>query len=131
MELYIDFLIEKDFKTLEISVIEYFKEIEEFIYVMNKKKKSIIKMNNFKTLKLPKNPNYNLKKPEQFIKELGEILYFSQEQKKLLLFLSGNFWKEMTETLEKISDNNNNIDYLFQLRENFKKLFRSCEGNIQ
>ena len=131
MELYIDFLIEKDFKTLEISVIEYFKEIEEFIYVMNKKKKSIIKKNDFKTLKLPKNPNYNLKKPEQFIKELGEILYFSQEQKKLLLFLSGNFWKEMTETLEKISDNNNNIDYLFQLRENFKKLFRSCEGNIQ
>ena len=88
-------------------------------------------MNNFKTLKLPKNPNYNLKNPDQFIKELGEILYFSQEQKKLLLFLSGNFWKEMTETLEKISDDNNNIDYLFQLRENFKKLFRSCEGNIQ
>ena len=39
LERYINFLIEKDFKTLEISVIEYFKEIEEFIFVMNKKKK--------------------------------------------------------------------------------------------
>ena len=124
LERYINFLIEKDFKTLEISVIEYFKEIEEFIYVMNKTKISIINMKNFKTLRFPKNPNYNLKNPEQFIKELGQIIYFSQDQKKLLLFLPGNFWKRMTETLEKLSNDNNNIDYLFHLRENFKKYFK-------
>ena len=42
---------------------------------------------------MPKILNYNLGKPEEFIKELKEIIKFSEDQKKLLLFLPEKFKK--------------------------------------
>ena len=45
LEKYFDFLFEKDFKTLENSLIGYSKGIEELIDMLNKKKEKFIKMN--------------------------------------------------------------------------------------
>jgi hypothetical protein len=45
LDKYFDFLFEKDFKTLENSLIGYSKGIEELIDMLNKKKEKFIKMN--------------------------------------------------------------------------------------
>ena len=119
---YIDYLMGKDFKALDILGFIYFKRIEEFIKIINKKKERLIKLAGFKTIKLPKQLDYNLKNPEIFIKELDSILEFSQKENKLLLFLSEAFWKQTTEVLGQPSADN--IYHLFQLRENFKKYFK-------
>lgn len=99
----------------------YFKEIKQFIHVINNKKEKLVKITGFKALKVPKKINYNVKEIENFIEELKEALDSSQKQKKLILFLSETFWKEMTQVLGKPSDDN--IYYLFQLLKNFKKYF--------
>lgn len=99
----------------------YFKEIKQFIHVINNKKEKLVKITGFKALKVPKKINYNVKEIENFIEELKEALDSSQKQKKLILFLSETFWKGMTQVLGKPSDDN--IYYLFQLLKNFKKQF--------
>lgn len=99
----------------------YFKEIKQFIHVINNKKEKLVKITGFKALKVPKKINYNVKEIENFIEELKEALDSSKKQKKLILFLSETFWKEMTQVLGKPSDDN--IYYLFQLLKNFKKYF--------
>ena len=99
----------------------YFKEIKQFIHVINNKKEKLVKITGFKALKVPKKINYNVKEIENFIEELKEALDSSQKQKKLILFLSETFWKGMTQVLGKPSDDN--IYYLFQLLKNFKKYF--------
>ena len=119
LEEYVDYLIGKNFQTLEKNGFAYFNSIEEFFKIINKKKEKLAKMKNFKTLKIPKQLNYDLINPEKFIKELEDILDFSINQKQLLVFLSGSFWKEMTKVLGKPSADN--IYNLFQLRKNFKK----------
>ena len=118
LEKFVDYLTGKNFETLDKAGFVYFKQIEEFIHVVNIKKEKLIKMTNFKTLKIPKQLHYALQNPERFIKELTEILQFSINQKKLMIFLSGIFWKKMTESLEKPCAEN--IDYLYQLRKQFK-----------
>ena len=122
LEKYVKFLSDKDFKTLETSGFAYFKRIEEFIKIINENKMKLVKMTGFKTLKIPTKLNYNLENPEAFIKELNDILYFSQNQTKLLIFFSGTFWKKMTEVLGRPSADN--IYYLFQLRKNFKEYLK-------
>ena len=122
LEQYVNYITEKGFKTLEISGFVYFKRIDEFIYVINKKREKLVKMQGFKTLKIPKQLNFNLENPDKFIKELEEILDFSNKEKKLMVFLSGIFWKGMTEVLDKPSDDN--IDNLYKLRGNFKKYLK-------
>ncbi len=72
LEKYFDFLFEKDFKTLENSLIGYSKGIEELIDMLNKKKRKIYKN--------------ELKEPENFINQLEEIIEFSKKENKLLLF---------------------------------------------
>ena len=119
LEQYVDYLSGKDFKTLDMAGFAYFNQIEEFVSVVNIKREKLVKMKNFKTLKIPKQLKYILENPENFIKELDDILEFSIKQKKLMIFLSGNFWKKMTEVLDKPCADN--IVYLFELREKFKK----------
>lgn len=122
LEQYIDYVIGKNnFKTLEVVGMPYFKEIKQFIHVINNKKEKLVKITGFKALKVPKKINYNVKEIENFIEELKEALDSSKKQKKLILFLSETFWKEMTQVLGKPSDDN--IYYLFQLLKNFKKYF--------
>lgn len=112
LEQYIDFVIGKNnFKTLEAAGMPYFKEIKQFIHVIKNKKEKLVKITGFKALKVPKKINYNVKEIENFIEELKEALDSSQKQKKLILFLSETFWKEMTQVLGKPSDDN--IYYLF------------------
>lgn len=118
LEEYINYLIDKNCESIETSGFDYFKRIEEFIRTINNKKEKLIKIPKFKALKFPKVLKYDLENPEQFIKELNEIIEFSQNVNKLLIFLSGIFWKEMTEVLEKPSADN--IDNLFNLRKSFK-----------
>jgi len=122
LEKYVNYLAGKDFKTLEASGFAYFKKIEKFIHVVNKNKEKLVKINGFKTLKIPKQIDYNLENPDKFIEELNEILEFTQNLTKLLIFLSDNFWKEMTEVLGRPSAEN--IYNLFQLREIFKKYLK-------
>lgn len=77
-----------------MSGFTYFKRIEDLFHILNIKKEKFVKMNGFKALKIPKKLDYKLEDPDKFIEELEDILSFSQKQKKLLLFLSGNFWKK-------------------------------------
>ena len=121
LEQYVNYLQEKDFTTLETSGFVYFKQIEEFIHVINKNKAKLVQMTGFKTLKIPKNLKYELKEPDNLLKELNLILDFSKNKKLLLLFLSGTFWKEMSKIFE--NPTTDHIVQLFQLRENFKKYF--------
>ena len=118
LEEYINYLIGKNCETIEISGFDYFKRIEELIHIINDKKDKIVKITKFKALKIPKHLKYDLESPEQFIKDLNEIIEYSKNVNKLLIFLSGNFWKEMTEVLGKPSADN--IVNLFNLRESFK-----------
>ena len=129
LEQYVNYLIGKDFKALDIFGFTYFKRIEEFINIINEKKEKLIKMAGFKTIKIPRQLDYKLESPERFVGELSSILDFSQKEKKLLLFLSGSFWKEITEVLGKPLGNN--IYYLFQLRENFKKYFKFVKEHFK
>ena len=122
LEKYVDYLTGKDFKKLEISGFAYFKQIEDFFHVINTKKEKLIKMTDFKALKIPKHLNYKFEDPDKFIKELEDILDFSKKQKKLMLYLSGTFWKQMSEVLGKPTVDN--ICNLFQLRVNFKKYLK-------
>lgn len=94
MEQYLDYLYGKDFKKLEVYGLAYFKLIEEFFHVLNVKNEKLVKMTGFRTLKMPKQVKYELTDQEKFIKELEDILDFSLKQKKILLFLSGTFWKK-------------------------------------
>ena len=119
LEQYVDYLTGKDFDKLNDAGFVYFKFIEEFIHVVSTKKEKLVKMIDFKALKIPEQLKYNLTNPENFIKELEMILEFSINQKKLILFLSGTFWKKMTEVFEKPCADN--IVYLFQLREKCKR----------
>ena len=118
LEQYINYLIGKDFKTFETSGFAYCKRIEDFILIINKKKDKLIKIPNFKVLKIPKELKYNLEKPDKFIEKLNDLINFSKTQKKLILFLSGTFWKGITEVLAKPSADN--IYYLYQMRVVFK-----------
>ena len=119
---YVNYVSGKDFETLEKSGFSYFKKIEEFIHVIYKSKEKFFKMNSFKTLKIPKGLDYKLEKPEIVIDELNQIIDSSQQKKQLLIFLSGAFWKEMTEVFGKYSVKN--IANLFQLRKTFKKYLK-------
>ena len=121
LENYMDYLMGKDFKSLDTLGFSHFKQIEDFIHVIFKKEEKLMKISGFKTIKVPKQLDYNLKNKEKFLKELDAILEFSQKEKKLIIFLSGTFWKEMTEVIDKVSKNN--IYFLFKLREIFKKYF--------
>ena len=121
LENYMDYLMGKDFKSLDTLGFSYFKLIEDFIHVIFKKEEKLMKTSGFKTIKVPKQLDYNLKNKEKFLKELDAILEFSQKEKKLIIFLSGTFWKEMTEVIDKVSKDN--IYFLFKLREIFKKYF--------
>ena len=118
LEKYVNYLSSKDFKTLEASGFAYFKKIENFIHVVNINKEKLLKINGFKTLKIPKQIDYNLENPDKFIEELKEISKFTQNLTKLLIFLSDTFWKGMTEVLGRPSAEN--IYNLFELREIFK-----------
>ena len=119
LEEYIQYLIDKKCETLEVSGFSYFKQIEDFIQVINDYKEKLIEMPKFKALKIPKQLKYNLKDPLQFRKNLNDIITFSETTKKLMIFLSQSFWKEMTKIFEKPSDEN--IVNLFNLRKSFKK----------
>ena len=85
------------------------------------KKEKLLKIKGFKTLKIPKMLNYKVENMKVFIKELEQILNYSQTQNKLMVFLSETFWKETTKIIEKPSVDN--IVYLSDLRKNFKKYF--------
>ena len=115
LEQYFNYLQEKDFTTLETSGFVYFKQIEEFIHVINKNKAKLVQMTGFKTLKIPKNLKYELKEPDNLLKELNLIFDFSKNKKLLLVFLSGTFWKEMSKIFE--NPTTDHIVQLFQLRE--------------
>ena len=129
LEQYINYLIDQKCQSLEESGFAYFKRIEEFISVINNSKEKLVKIPKFKALKIPKQFKYDLKNPEEFVGELNEIINFSIEAKKLLIFLSGAFWKEMTEVLGKPSSNN--IDNLFNLRESFKTYLKFVRANYK
>lgn len=77
----INYLVGKDFKTLESSGFGYFEGIEELIHMTNKIKEKLIKMNGFKTLKIPKDLNCYLENQENFFKELTSIIDFSKTLK--------------------------------------------------
>ena len=51
-------------------------------------------MNNFKTLKLPKNPNYNLKNPDQFIKNQEKFYTSLKNRKNYFYFYQETFGKK-------------------------------------
>ena len=129
LDKYVNYLIGKDYKTLELSGFAYFKKIEEFIYVINKKKDKLIQIQNFKILKLPKQLKYNIEKADKFISELEEIIKYSGEKKKLLLFLSGTFWKGMSEIFGKPSADN--INNLRQMRIIFKNYFKLVKDEFK
>ena len=118
LDQYVNYLIGKGFKTFEASGFAYCKKIEDFINIINKKKDNLIIIQNFKVLQIPKQLKYNLEKPDEFIQKLTELINFSKTQKKLILFLSGTFWKGITEVLAKPSADN--IYNLFQMRVIFK-----------
>ena len=101
--------------------MSYFKTIEDFIHIIEMKKEKLLKIKGFKTLKIPKMLNYKVENMKVFIKELEQILNYSQTQNKLMVFLSETFWKETTKIIEKPSVDN--IVYLSDLRKNFKKYF--------
>ena len=130
LEKYIKYLVSKGFKALELSGFGYFKKIGEFIHIINKIKEELITMNGFKTLKIPKDLNYSLENPETFFKELTSIIDYSKNSKKIIIiFLSGIFWKEMTNNLEKQSADN--IYYLFSLRNIFQNYFQFVKENYK
>lgn len=110
----------------------YFKQIKDFIHMVNTNKEKFIKMKEFKTLKIPENLKYefgNQEIKETFKEELEKILKFSQNNNKILIFLSGSFWKKMINVFE--NPDANNIYYLYYLRGNFKNYFNIVEEKFK
>jgi len=129
MEQYINYLLVKDFKTLEQSGFSYFKKVEEFIHILYTKKETIIKMSGFKTLHFPEFKEYKLESHENFIKELKGIIVFLEDKKKIFIFLPGTFWKAVIDVLTHPSSNN--IDFIFHMRENFKYYLKLIKDNYK
>ena len=117
----------KEFTNFE-NGLNYIRDIETFIIVIEKTKETIFdkfiaSSNSFKPIKLKS--NLELKKKEKnkemeaIIPAIKSIFNFSQEKKVLLVYFTSNFWIKILKDYN-IPDKDN-IKYCYELREIFIK----------
>ena len=119
LEEFIKLTASKTYKDLVESGLIYLKNLELFLNIINKNKEKLISMKNFQTLQIK-----NLESPKN-IKEiillLKEIINFSRENNKLLIYFNNLFWANLINICN--SSSQDNIVNLYELRELFDKYF--------
>jgi hypothetical protein len=113
----------KDEKIFENS-LNYIKDIETIINIINNNKKEIFdKYKNIKPIKLTSELKLKKNKNElnNIIKNVEEIMKYSQEKKKLVIYLTSQFWLNLIKQYNK--PNQQNIEDSYELRKLFKKYY--------
>ena len=121
----------KDFSTLEKG-LNYIKDIETFLNIIEKNKKEIFEKYNSKIIKLD-NLKFKKTKEEEsasisnreknksifeVIDNIKSIIRFSNEKKTFLLYLTNDFWQYALNYYKE--PNQDNIKICYKLREAFK-----------
>ena len=90
LEAFIKFTANKTYKDLVESGLIYLKNLELFLNIINKNKEKLISIQNFQPLpiKILESPK-NIK---EIILLLKEIINFSKENNKLLIYFNNEFW---------------------------------------
>ena len=116
-------------KTYDIieRILNYIKDIETFIYVINKNKVDIIKYDYFKNNPISLSSDLKLirredKKEINFIVTIIEdLIKFSNDNQILVIYLKREFWINLLKQYNKADMEN--IDNCYQLRELYKKYY--------
>ena len=133
-EFYNNFIIYEIKKEKKSNIIErilhYIDNIETFIYVINENKLDILKKyDDFinkpialsSNLKLIKKANNNKKEIDDIIKLIQELIKFSKDNEKLILYLKSEFWINLLKQYNK--PDLENINSCYRLRELFKEYY--------
>ena len=124
LEEFIIFTANKTYEDLVENGLIYLKNLELFLNIINKNKEKLISIQNFKPL-----PIKNLESPKN-IKELilllKEIINFSKENNKLLIYFNNEFWAYLIIICNSPSiDNIMNLNELGELFEEYYKVVKN------
>lgn len=101
---FIGYLAEKnkgDFQNFLYITLFYLDDINSFVEIINLNKEKIISINEFEPIPIPNFENYSGFNMKLFRQYFDEILRFSEQQKKLLVFFSNDFWENLKKLYEK------------------------------
>ena len=124
----INFSTSQNYDEFIHNVLFYLKGINIFLKVIEKNKEKIIEINEFHPIEFPTielEPQTKIKEIEDLI---NNIIIFSREKKKLLIYFTNDFWDYLLNHCCLLVDNDiektkKNIEICFDLREKFIKYY--------
>ncbi len=118
---FINYSISKKFNEFVNNCLIYLKDINLYLKVLEKNKEKIITIKNFHPLKIidiDKNTKLNIK---EIIDLIEKIISFSENEKKLLIFFTNEFWKNIIVNYSTATKEN--ITICFKLRNLFERYY--------
>ena len=136
LEEFIKFTAGKTYKDLVEGGLIYLKNLKLFLNIINKNKEKLISIENFKPLPIK---NTSGIKPYELLEKIKEhptikplikdIMEFSQENNKILIYFNDTFWKKLISICN--TSSRDNINNLSELRELFNKYFELVTNTIK
>ena len=118
---FINFSTNKEYKEFKENGLSYFTGIHTFLKVIEQNKEKIISMKDFQPIEFPNielETQINIK---EIIGLIIDIIEFSKEKKKLLVYFTNKFWDLLLKKFS--SPEKENIPILFELRKTFQEYY--------
>lgn len=96
----------EDFRNFIDKGLFYLDNVNLYLSAINSNKEKIVQIKDFKAIMTPNFENFSNINLKSFQKDFNDILLFSENEKKLLIIFSNNFWEGLLKIYENASQEN-------------------------